>query len=131
MASLATIFRQVAREGRKWGLTPIIRDGKVKVCEMVATITQRSADSPVVVVKVPRVVCSLDGDSPLDAFAAVLRSRARRHQHDVMAMWNQRLARERADGERALADRRRDFREKFERLIIRRQVMSLPSGTGG
>lgn len=131
MASLATIFRQVEREGRKWGLVPLLRDGCVKVCEMVAEMRQHSIDCPVVIVKTPRVICSLNESSPVDAFAAILRSRRTRHNADILTSWNQRLRREREAAMRDAEQRQADFRAKWERLIIRQQIRSLPTGMGG
>lgn len=122
MASLAAIKRQVDREGARWGLVGVIRDGCVKVCELVSEVSARPAGGTTIPHKVPRVVCSLDENSPLDAFAGVLLHRLKREHHDFMRLVrnrNDRLRRE----EQANADlRRKDMRVKLEALARRRVI---------
>ncbi len=122
MASLATIKRQVDREGARWGLVGVIRDGSVKVCEMVAELPRRPRGATIVVDKVPRVVCSLDESSPLDAFASVLRHRLRREHHDFMKLVRNRQMRMRRDAQRDIDLRRIDLRKKLEQIAVRRVV---------
>lgn len=122
MASLAAIFRQVEREGARWGLVPVMRDGCVKVCEMVAEIPQQAPGKITIPVKVPRVVCSLDENSPLDAFAAVLLHRLKREHHDFMKLVRARQERLRRQGQAELDLRRRDLRRKIETLARRRVI---------
>lgn len=126
MASLATIYKQVEREGARWGLFPVIKDGRVKICEMVFELPPHSRGSTTVPHRSPRVVCSLDEQSPLDAFAMVLRHRLQRQHHDFMRMVRARAARLRAMQMREMEDRRRDLRARIERKVIRGQIMSLP-----
>lgn len=125
MASLATIFRQVAREGARWGLVPVMRNGKVAVCEMVYELPQRRNDCPVIPRKTPRVVCSLDETSGLDAFAAILAHRLRREHHDFMKLVRKRRERLAAEAQREADLRRKDLRAKLETLLIRRRIMSV------
>jgi hypothetical protein len=124
VASLATIFRQVEREGARWGLVPVMRDGKVAVCELVSELHSRPG-TPVIPHKAPRVVCSLDEKSGLDAFAAVLAHRLRREHHDFMRLVRKRQDRLAAEARREMETRRRDLRAKLETLLIRRRIMSV------
>lgn len=127
MASLATIFRQVEREGPRWGLFPVMRDGKVSVCELVYELPERPRGCFVIPRKTPRVVCSLDESSGLDGFSAVLMHRLHRQHHDFMKLVNRRRDRLRAIEMRELQLRRRDLRAKIEAAAIRRRIMSLPA----
>lgn len=126
MASLATILRNIEREGPRWGLTGKIVDGKVKVCERVWEIPARARGASTIPVQVERVVCSLDEDSPLDAFTAVLRHRLQRHHHNFARMVQKRRARLQAIVMRELNQRRADFRRRMEREVIRGRIMSVP-----
>jgi hypothetical protein len=127
MASLAAIFRQVEREGARWGLVPIMRDGKVAVAEMVSEIATRPAGSVVAPSRAPRVICSLDENSPMDAFSMILRNRIQRHNHDfaklVLASRAKQARRDMAE----LEDRKRDLRAQWERRIIRGRITSMPA----
>ncbi len=117
MASLAAIFRQVKREGARWGLYPIMRaaEGKVAVAEMVNELPQRPHGCMVIPEKAPRVVASLDEDSGMDAFSAILRHRLTRFQHDFVAMIMKRQRREKEEAEAELRSRREQFRAFLRR----------------
>lgn len=125
MASLATIFRQVEREGRRWGLVPVMRADSVAVCEMVDEIPTRAKGSTVIPTKTPRVVCSLSPSSGMDAFASVLMHRLRREHHDFMKLVRKRQDRLRAAEQAKADDRRKDLRASLEKLLIRRRIMSV------
>lgn len=125
MASLAAIFKQVEREGRRWGLVPVLRDGKVAVAEMLSEIPPVGPGRCVVPEKGPRVICSLDENSPMDAFALILSQRVKRHQHDFMRMVKARQDRIYAE-QRAEADlRRKDLRAQLMARVVRgRQIFT-------
>lgn len=127
MASLAAIKKQVDREGARWGLSAVIRDGCVKVCEMVAEMqpcTNGGIHHPI---KVPRYVCSLDESSPLDAWSSVLMHRMKREHFDFMKLVRARRDRLRKEAQTELDLRRSDLRHKLEDLA-RRRVISTGSG---
>lgn len=115
MASLMTIYRQVEREGGRWGLYPVMRDGKISVCEMVHEIPPRSSDVSVMPHKSPRVVASLDENSGMDAFSAILRHRISRHVHDFSALVFASRARARAEEQKRIDDQRAQFRAWLHR----------------
>lgn len=73
-------------------------------------------------IKVPRVVCSLTEDSPMDAWSAVLMHRLKREHHDFMRMVNARRARLRKEAEKEVAERGRDLRKRLEALARRRVI---------
>lgn len=114
MASLMTISNQVAREGARWGLYPIIRDGKVKVCARVAQLPTR-ANAPKIVEYTHEVVASLDENSGLDAWSAVLLKRLTRFSGNIFnRAMAQKKAKEAAEQEEINA-RRRSFRAWLKR----------------
>lgn len=123
MASLQAIYRQVEREGKRWGLVPIMRDGKVAVAEMVWELPRRDSNHVVAPVKAPRVICSFDESSPMDAFAILLRNRASRHRHDFMKLVRARQERLAAEQMAEIQQRRKDLRAEFEKRAIRGRIM--------
>lgn len=125
MASLATIFRQVEREGRRWGLVPVIRDGQVKVCEMVAEIVARPPGCMVIPERIPRVVCSLDENSAMDAWSMVLQHRLKREHHDFMRMVRRRADRLAATARAEMDLRRKDLRSQIQSRVIQQRIMSI------
>lgn len=123
MASLAAIKRQVDRDGARWGLVAVIRDGAVKVCEVVSEITRPARDGTMQIpTKSQRVVCSLDESSSLDAFAMVLAHRLRREHMDFMKMVNRRRDRLRAEALKDIEARRRDLRRKLTNIYNHRII---------
>ena len=114
MASLATIFKQVAREGARWGLFPLMRDGKVKVCERVAELPLRE-NAPKIVEYAPRVVASLDENSGLDALSAILLHRISRFRHDFAAQMIRAQSQRQAAEQQVVDDRRKQFRAFLKR----------------
>ncbi len=124
MASLAAIQRQVNREGKRWGLVGIIRDGAVKVCETVNEVLPRKQGCITVPEKTPRVVCSLDENSSFDAFAQVLAHRLKREHHDFMKLVNNRKARLRREAQAELDLRRSDLRRKLQHIANARVISS-------
>lgn len=77
MNSLADIYRQVQREGLKWGLFPVMAEDRVKVCEKVKVFTRRKGH-PTCVEWKTAVVMSLRPSSPPDAFSRILAQRMTR-----------------------------------------------------
>ncbi len=131
MASLRTIFRQIEREGARFGLFPVMRDGKVSVCERVREIDiKRGSDRLTHVVEAPRVVCSLDETSPMDAWASILKRRLSRHQHDYMKMVRAHWRRQREQGERTMGDLKRDIKARVFSKIVRGRQLFLPPVRG-
>lgn len=118
MASLATIFRQVEREGRPYGLFPIYKDGKVKVCERAAQLPQRK-DAPKIVEYAPAVVASLDETSALDAWSAVLMKRLSQFSGSMFSRALKAKADERAREQKAVDDNRKAFRAWLKRSANR------------
>lgn len=131
MASLRTIFRQIEREGARFGLFPLMREGKVSVCERVLEHAPHGrADRLVQPARRDRVVCSFDETSPMDAWASVLARRFSRHQHDFMRMVKKRARRLHAEQQRTVEDMKRDIRARLFSRVVRQRVMSLPPVRG-
>lgn len=126
--SLASIFRQVEREGRRWGLFPILRDGKVAVAEMVYELPKHQDGATVRPQKTPRVICSFDEDSAMDAFSMVLRFRAQRHHHDFMKIVMASQRKKHEAEQRIVDQRRKDLRKAIESRVIRQRLMFTPAG---
>ena len=122
MASLMAIFRQVAREGARWGLVPVLRRdlGKVQVCEMVSEQTTNGGIT--CPVKRPRPIMSLDESSPMDAWSMVLMHRLRREHHDFMKLVRNRQDRLKREQQAEIAQRGADLRRKLEALARRRVI---------
>ena len=118
MASLSTIFRQVEREGARWGLFPVLRDGCVKVCERVAELDEQPGH-PAILTHTMRPVLSLNEHSPMDAFSGLLRHRLQRHQYDLAAMAKKRQERDRAALEADIALRKGDIARQHKRRLER------------
>lgn len=125
MASLTTIARVVAREGAKWGLYPVIKDGKVKVCEKVAELPLR--DGPKIVEYSFRTVASLDESSGFEAFSAILMHRMSRFRHNIAAEFLKNDAAKKAEAQKLINDRREQFKA-FLRRSNRRIVSIGPAG---
>ena len=131
MASLRTIFRQIEREGARFGLFPLMRDGKVSVCEMVHELPPGGrVDRLVQPHKAPRVVCSLDETSPMDSWASIVARCLSRHQHDYMKMVRKHWRRQSEEGQRKLDDMKRDIKARLFSKLVRGRVMSLPPVRG-
>ncbi len=126
MASLGTIFKQVEREGRRWGLFPVMKDGKVKVCENVYELPTRK-DAPKIPQLSARTVCSLDENSPLDAFNAVLVHRMKRHAQDYHRQMMDSQLRKKAEEQAAVNDQRKQFRN----FLARSKNRVMTHGKGG
>lgn len=126
MASLMTIFRQVEREGRRWGLVPMMRDGKVSVCELVDEMVPCQEGGIVKTQKGMAVVASLDENSPADAFCSILLHRVQRHHRDFMKMVAIREEREREAANREMEERRRDMRAHWRAKFIRSRTLFVP-----
>ncbi len=124
MASLAAIFRQVAREGARWGLVPVLHADCVKVCEMVWELPPRPKGTAVIPRQVPRVVCSLDETSGLDGFSSVLLHRLKREHHDFMKMVRTRQNRLRAEAQAELSLRQADLRRKLAAMQSGRMIFT-------
>lgn len=119
MPSLATIFRQVEREGARWGLVPIMRGNKVAVAQKVAAIPRHKPTATVTPGETYEVICSLDESSPMDAFAAILRHRLGRQHADFMKMVKKRLDRLKAIERREVEQRYEDMRRELDKRINR------------
>jgi hypothetical protein len=118
-------MRQVQREGPRWGLRPILRHGRAQVAEMVAEVDAPRGRGLGIVHRAPRVIASLDADSPLDAFAMLLENRIQRGDIDFMQRIDRRQARLKAQ---ARADVEARWREVAEtaKARLRGRVMSIP-----
>jgi hypothetical protein len=100
-----------------------MRDGKVSVCEMVSEIPKRASNHVVAPTKAPRVICSLDENSAMDAFAMVLAHRIKRHEHDFMKLVKARQDRIRAEIQAENELRRKDLRAELMKRLIRGRVI--------
>lgn len=132
MPSLATIFRQVEREGARWGLVPVMRNGKVGVAQRVPSIPRHKPTSTVTLGETLEVICSLDENSPMDAFAAILRHRLGRQHADFMKMVRRRQERlkaaERRENEQRYEDLRRQLDQRINREGADHRIMVFGAG---
>jgi uncharacterized small protein (DUF1192 family) len=123
MASVSAIVRQIEREGLRWGLFPLVRDGKVFVAERIPVAYCEPGHGLGYVDHKLRAICSIDEEN---TFANVLRNRIERCEADLAERAAERdaaLAREQAAGEEA---RSHTYRGDIKRLR-RGRIMSLPT----
>lgn len=123
MLSVESIRRQVEREGKRWGLVPVVRDGKVFVAEMSAVVDapHRGVGS---VDYEPRLICSVDEDHP---FAAVLMARVQRSEWDLMDRYNRRRQAEKEASQKELEAILHTARSTaVRRYRKKRQVFAMP-----
>lgn len=132
MPSLATIFRQVEREGARWGLVPVMRGNRVGIAQKVSTIARHKEGATVTPGEQLEVFCSLGEDSPMDAFAAILRHRLGRQHADFMKMVRKRLERlkaaERRENEQRYEDLRRQLDQRINREGADHRIMVFGAG---
>jgi len=126
--SLARIARQVQREGARWRLSPLIRDGKVWIVEYVPEIPPGLSRPGRLVVPIlsPRVVLKLDNDAAMDAWSMVLRRRMSRQFSDFMRLVKNRSDRLRKEEQRILDQLKRDVRVRTEAKFIRSRTLFGP-----
>lgn len=103
--SNASLRRQIAREGKRWGLVPTTEDGKVMAAQK-ETVWVQTAPGVLGTRRELRAVCSIDMHHP---FANVLRMRWRRWQHNKARIIREANARREADARRPLEDKRHSY----------------------
>ena len=81
-ASTATVARQVAREGKRWGLVPEVQGDTVKVCDLVYEAEVRGGFCDVR--KVPRKLCTVDEEAP---FSSALNNRVQNGETNLAARY--------------------------------------------
>lgn len=125
MPSLSTIFRQIEREGARWGLVPVMRGDRVGVAELIPTI-EGAAGSLVVPRMEPRVITSLGEDAPMDAFSAILRSRVRRHEKAFAAVCDEQRRARHAIMQRDIDEEKADIKAHYKRRLLAPRIWSMP-----
>jgi hypothetical protein len=123
--SLSTIFRQIEREGARWGLVPVMRGDRVAVAQLVPEL-QGAAGSLVVPVMGHQVITSLGEDAPMDAFSAILRSRVTRHARAFAAVCAEQRKARQALLQRGLDEERADIKAHYKRRLLAPRIWSMP-----
>jgi hypothetical protein len=114
MLSPETIKRQVDREGSRWGIFGVIKDGKCFAAAMgrEASISGNMGtldDEPI-------LICSVDEDHP---FASVLAHRVQRGERDAMKRFRDAEARKRKDLDAQYESYAEPFRDKARWILNR------------
>lgn len=114
MLSLETIKRQVDREGARWGIFGVIRDGKCFAASNGKTSESHGGIG--LVTDDPILICEVTESTP---FSLVLAHRVKRGEWDVMRRFKEGEIRKR----KAMADRydeyAQPFRERARRVLDR------------
>jgi hypothetical protein len=121
--SVASLERQIEREGARWGLVPEYdpRDGRVRVCEVVPEAEARFGVGEVVR-RPTRRICSVDDESP---FHEALRNRIDNGETDLARRYKE------LDRLEAEAHRKREEEARHETLRLwksRKRITALPTG---
>lgn len=121
--SQASLERQIAREGKRWGLVPETgRDGKTRVCEVVPHAESRFGVGEVVW-RGDRRICTVNDEAP---FHEALRNRIGNGETDLARRYKlleDQEAKEQADLEAA------QFAETLALYRSRNRITMLPNGT--
>lgn len=125
MPSLSTIFRQIEREGARWGLVPVMRGDRVGIAQRVPEI-EGAAGSLVVPRMGLHVITSLGEDAPMDAFSAILRSRVKRHERDFAKVCAEQRNARRALLQRDIDEEKADIKAHYKRRLSAPRIWSLP-----
>lgn len=121
--SVASLERQIAREGARWGLVPEYdpKDGHVRVCESVPHAEARHGVGEVVR-RPSRRICSVNDEAP---FHEALRNRIDNGETDLARRYKL------LDRLEAEAQRKREEEARAETLRIwksRKNIIALPTG---
>lgn len=126
-ASPKTIARQVARQGKRWGIVPVINDqGDVKACQKVRHLEVRGGLGATRIDTMP--ICTVDEDAP---FSSALNCRVRDGETDLAARYklHDRLERARLERQsKALEDEIRSVWATRNRITMLPGGIVLPSG---
>lgn len=125
MPSLSTIFRQIEREGARWGLVPVMRGDRVGIAQQVPEI-EGAAGSLVVPRMGLQVITSLGEDAPMDAFSAILRSRVKRHERDFAKVCAEQRRARHAILQRDIDEEKADIASHYKRRLSAPRIWSLP-----
>lgn len=125
MPSLSTIYRQVEREGARWGLVPIMRGDRVGVAQLVPEV-EGAKGSLVVPTMGRQIVTSLGEDAPMDAFSAILRSRVTRHARAFAAICAEQRAARQALLQREIDEEKADIAAHYKRRLLSPRIWSMP-----
>ncbi len=121
--SVASLERQIAREGKRWGLVPEYdpRDGHVRVVEVVP-YAEAHAGVGEVTHQPTRRICSVSDEAP---FGEALRNRIDNGEVDLARRYKE------LDRIEAEANRRREEEARAETLAVwksRKRITALPTG---
>lgn len=121
--SQASLVRQVAREGARWGLSPEVdeRDGRVRVVETVPVAEARFGVGEVVR-RPDRRICTVNDETP---FSEVLRNRIDNGETDLARRYKAAEEMERRDRLRLEEEQ---HRETLNLWRSRRRITALPTG---
>lgn len=125
MPSLSTIYKQIEREGARWGLVPVMRGDRVGVAQLVHEI-EGAAGSLVVPRMGMQVITSLGEDAPMDAFSAILRSRVTRHARDFAKVCAEQREARRALLQRDIDEEKADIAAHYKRRQLAPRIWSMP-----
>lgn len=121
--SAATLRRQIAREGARWGLAPETdpKDGRTRVCEIVNVVEERfgfgcCARRP------DRRICTVDDEAP---FSEALRNRIGNGETDLARRYRM-LDEQRRREQEAIEEEKR--RETLAIWKSRNRITVLPTG---
>lgn len=125
MPSLSTIYKQIEREGARWGLFPVWRGDRVGVAQKVPVLDAMPGG-----VVVPRddlqVITSLGEDSPMDAWSAILRLRVRRHERAFEKLVSEQRAAKRAAAQAVIDENKAEIKAYYTRRMLGPRIFSLP-----
>lgn len=102
----ASIRRQLVREGKRWGLSPVDSRGGVAVSQR-ETVWKQSAPGVIATTGRSLPICNVDMAHP---FSNVLRHRRRRWEFNRMRIIREAAARRRADEKRMVDDMTKTYR---------------------
>lgn len=124
MASLMTIFRQIEREGARWGLFPVLERDRVRVCEKVKELVTHGPRGLTSTRDAFRTVCSLNEQSGFDSFNSILAQRLKREHHDFMKMVITRERRIKAQKQAEIDLRLKDLGNKMRTALSGRLIFT-------
>lgn len=121
--SQASLVRQIAREGERWRLAPVVDDktGRVRVAEIVPVAEARFGVGEVVR-RPERLLCTVDEETP---FGEVLRNRIENGETDLARRYKA------ADEMERKEKARLEEEQHAETLALwrtRRRITALPTG---
>lgn len=113
--SHAELRRQIAREGRRLGLVPMLKDGRICIGQK-KTVLRQHGDQPGYSDTEVSYVCDV---TMAHGFAGALRNLRRLEKRDLNQLYDERQARVAKANEKRWADKSHDF-DAFAQRMIRR-----------